>query len=84
MWGSEVRRRRGEKAVATSGRHYRVATVRQDPCEIARAGGVVVLRQNPTNSLPICWCRLGGKLVVLCVGSRRGYVHHDSSGEWPE
>ena len=91
MWDSEVRRqcggrwrRRGEKVVAISGRHCRVAMVRRDPCEIARAGGTMVLRHNPTNSLPIRWCGLGGKLAMLCVGSRHGDAHHDSSGEWAE
>jgi hypothetical protein len=51
-------RRRGKKAMAASDSHYRVATARRDPCEIARAGGAVVPRQNSTNSLPIHRCGL--------------------------
>jgi hypothetical protein len=44
--------------MAASDSHYRVATARRDPCEIARAGGAVVPRQNSTNSLPIHRCGL--------------------------
>jgi hypothetical protein len=62
---------RGEKAVAASDNHCLVATMRWAPCEIARAGGVVVPRQNPTDSLPIRECKLGGKIVVPHAGSRR-------------
>jgi hypothetical protein len=70
--------------VAANNSHCRVATARRDPCEIARAGGVVVPRQNPANSLPIYRFILGGKVAVLRVGSRRGDKNHDSGGEWDE
>jgi hypothetical protein len=90
-WDSEGRRRcggrwqrRGEKAVAPSDNHCCVATARRDPCEIARAGGAVVPRQNLTNSLPICRCGLGGKVDVLRARSRHGDEHHDFGGEWAE
>jgi hypothetical protein len=63
---------RGEKAVAASDKHCLVATTRWDPYEIARAGGVVVPRQNPTDNLPIRRCELGGKIVVPRAKSQRG------------
>jgi hypothetical protein len=64
--------------------HCRVVMAWWDPCEIARAGGAVVPRQNPTNSLPIHRFRLGGKVAVLRAGSRRGDKNHDPGGEWAE
>jgi hypothetical protein len=70
--------------VAASYSHCRVATARRDPCEIARAGGAVVPRQNPTNSLPIRGCGFGSKVAMLHVGSRYSNEHHDSGGEWAE
>jgi hypothetical protein len=70
--------------MAASDSHCRVATARRDLCEIARAGGAVVPRQNPTNSLPIRRCGLGGKVAELHTGPRCGNEHHNSGGEWTE
>jgi hypothetical protein len=66
--------------VAASDNHCRVATAWRDPCEIARVGGAVVPRQNPTNSLPIRRCGFGGKVVVLCAGSRHSTTTRVGSG----
>jgi hypothetical protein len=49
-----------------------------------RAGGAVMPRWNPTNSLPIRRCGLKGKVAVLRAGYRHGDEHHDSGGVWAE
>ena len=53
--------------VTSSDNHCRVATARWDPNELARDKW----RNDPTNSLPIYWCGLGGKISMLCAGSQR-------------
>jgi hypothetical protein len=55
-----------------SDNHCCVAAAPRDPCEIARACGVVVPRKNPTDSLLIRLCGLGGKIDVLHAGSQHG------------
>jgi hypothetical protein len=49
-----------------SNNHCRIVTAWWDPNKIARVGGAMVPRHDPTDSLPAHRCGLGGKVVALC------------------
>jgi hypothetical protein len=63
-------RRRGDKA-AVNNNHCCVMTTRRDPSDVASVEGVVVLRQDPNDSLPIHLCELRGKVAALHARCRR-------------
>jgi hypothetical protein len=60
-----------EEQATASNNHCCIVTAWWDPVEIARFGGAMVPRHDPTDSLPARRCRLGGKVAALCFGSRR-------------